>query len=135
MCLNNNFQCLNTKTRTSMKPNQHLMPPPPSLPSPSPPLQRSDNVLPKQPTLVPVPLAIPNSPIIETSQNILPKSQSSNHGGSKRLFCIDAKLFSFFFDGGRFDSYAIHETRRDVKNSIWVGRKGIEWIFTCLADI
>ena len=37
------------------------------------------------------------------------------------MFRINAKLFSFSFDGGRSNSYAIHETRRDVKSSIWVG--------------
>ena len=42
MCLNNNFQCLNTKTRTSMKPNQHLMPLPPH-PLPHPTLTLSLN--------------------------------------------------------------------------------------------
>ena len=44
-------------------------------------------------------------------------------------------LFSFSFDGGRSDSYAIHETRRNVQSSIWVGRRGIEWLLTCLEDI
>ena len=51
------------------------------------------------------------------------------------MFHIDAKLFSFYFDGGRSNSYAIHETRRNVKSSIWVGHWGIKWILTCLADI
>ena len=31
--------------------------------------------------------------------------------------------------------YAIHETRQGVKNSIWIGRRGMEWILTCLVDI
>ena len=31
--------------------------------------------------------------------------------------------------------YAIHETRQGVKNSIWVGRRGMEWILTCLVNI
>ena len=112
-------------------------PPPPllPLPSPSPPPQGANQALPKQLILVPAPLTIPSSPSIETSQNIPSKSQSSVVGGSKKLFHIDAKLFSFSFDGGRFDSYAIHETRRNVKSSIWVGRRGMEWILTCLDDI
>ena len=42
MCLNNSFQYLNTKTRTSMKPNQHLMPPSPH-PLPHPTLTLSLN--------------------------------------------------------------------------------------------
>uniref|UniRef100_A0A7N2KR07 Uncharacterized protein n=1 Tax=Quercus lobata TaxID=97700 RepID=A0A7N2KR07_QUELO len=33
------------------------------------------------------------------------------------------------------DSYAIHETRRNVKSSIWVGCRGMEWILSCLEDI
>ena len=44
-------------------------------------------------------------------------------------------FFSFSFDGGRSDSYAIHETHRNVKITIWVGRRGIEWLLTCLEDI
>ena len=31
--------------------------------------------------------------------------------------------------------YAIHETRRNVKSSIWVGCRGMEWILSCLKDI
>ena len=91
--------------------------------------------MPKLPNLAPTPLAKPDIPTIETSQNIPPKPLSSDHGGIKRLFRIDAKLFSLSFDEGRFDSYAIHETRRDVKSCIHVGHRGIEWIITCLADI
>ncbi|KAF3967821.1 hypothetical protein CMV_008223 [Castanea mollissima] len=110
-------------------------PPPPSLPSPSPPPQGSNHVLTKLPKVAPAPLATPITPTKENSQNIPPLPQSSNHRGSKRSFCIDAKLFSFSFDWGRSDSYAIHETRRGVKSSIWVGCRGLEWILTCLADI
>ena len=43
--------------------------------------------------------------------------------------------FSFSFNGGRHDSYAIHESSRHVKHTIWVGRKGLEWILACFADI
>lgn len=31
--------------------------------------------------------------------------------------------------------YAIHESCRNVKSTIWVGHKGIEWILSCFADI
>ena len=91
--------------------------------------------MPKLPNLTPAPLAKPDIPTIETSQNIPPKPFSSDHGGIKRSFCIDAKLFCFSVDGGRSDSYAIHETRRDVKSCIHVGHRGNEWILTCLVDI
>ena len=76
------------------------------------------------PNSAPAPLALPDTPTIVTPQNIPPKPQSSVHGGSKRSFRIDAKLFSLSFDlggGGWSDSYAIHETRQDVKSPIWVG--------------
>ena len=56
-------------------------------------------------------------------------------GGRKIPFRIDAKLFSFSFNGGRHDLYAIHESSRHVKHTIYVGRKGLEWILACFADI
>lgn len=56
-------------------------------------------------------------------------------GAARVFFRIDAKLFSFSFDGGQSDSYAIHENHRNIKSSIWVGRKGMEWILSCFADI
>ena len=90
--------------------------------------------MPKLHNLAPAPLAKPDIATIETSQNIPPKPLFSDHGG-KRLFRIDAKLFSFSFDRGRSDSYAIHETCRDVKSPIHVGYRGIEWILTCLVDV
>lgn len=37
--------------------------------------------------------------------------------------------------GGRSNSYAIHENRRNVRSSIWVGRRGMEWIISCFSDI
>ena len=89
----------------------------------------------KQPTLVLAPVTIPSLPSIGTPHIIPPKPLSSVLGCSKRSFHIDAKRFSFSFDGGRSDSYALHETRRNVKSSIWVGRRGLEWILTCLEDI
>ena len=105
------------------------------MPSLFPPPQGSNQVLPKQPTLVPASLTIPSSPSIVTSHNIPPKPQSFVLGGSKKSFHIDAKIFTFSFDGGRFDSYAIDETRWNVKSSIWVERRGMEWILSCLDDI
>nr|POE62223.1 hypothetical protein CFP56_39549 [Quercus suber] len=36
---------------------------------------------------------------------------------------------------GRSNSFALHETHRGVKSFIWVGRRGMEWILICLADI
>ena len=55
--------------------------------------------------------------------------------GRKIPFRIDAKFFSFSFNGGQHDSYAIHESSRHVKHTIWVGRKGLEWILSCFVDI
>ncbi|KAK9993700.1 hypothetical protein SO802_023403 [Lithocarpus litseifolius] len=55
-------------------------------------------------------------------------------GAVRRRFALMPNFF-LSFDGGRSDSYAIHESRRDVKSSIWVGHRGIEWILSCLADI
>ena len=37
--------------------------------------------------------------------------------------------------GGESDSYAIHEIPQDVRSSIWVGRRGMEWILSCFFDI
>lgn len=85
---------------------------PPSLPSPSPPRQGSNHGLPKLPKLASTPLTIPDIPSIKTTHFIPPLPHSSDHGGSKRSFCIDSTFFSFSFDGGRFDSYALHETCR-----------------------
>ena len=31
--------------------------------------------------------------------------------------------------------YAIHESSLHVKHTIWVGRKGLEWILSCFVDI
>ena len=38
--------------------------------------------------------------------------------GSNRSFRIDYKTFSFSFDGGQADSYAIHECCRNIKSSV-----------------
>ena len=83
----------------------------------------------------------PLLPIISLSKtDIKPASNLVNtplsvQGGSKFPFQIDAKFFSFSFNGGRHDSYAIHESSWHVKHTIWVGRKGMEWILSCFADI
>ena len=50
--------------------------------------------------LAPTPLAKPDIPTIETPQNIPPLPLYSEHGGRKRSFRIDAKLFSLLTGGG-----------------------------------
>ena len=67
--------------------------------------------------------------------NLNTSTSLSCHGGRKSPFRIDAKLFSFSFNDGRHDSYVVHESSRHVKHTIWVGRKGFEWILSCFADI
>ena len=67
--------------------------------------------------------------------NLITSTSLSGHGGRKSSFRIDAKLFSFSFNGGRHDSYAVHESSRHVKHTIWVGHKGLEWILSSYADI
>ena len=62
-------------------------------------------------------------------------SPLSDHGGRKVSFRIDAKFFSFSFNGGQPNSYAIHECSQHAKHSIWVGCKGFEWILSCFVDI
>ena len=103
----------------------------PTLTTLSPPSQGPN--LCNLPNPVPALVASPIFPSLKTSQNTPPITRV--HGGSKRSFHIDAKLFFFSFDGGRFDSYAIHENRRNVRSSIWVGRRGMEWIISCFSDI
>ena len=63
------------------------------------------------------------------------KPSPQGRGGSFCPFRIDSKTFSFSFDGGRADSYAIHECRRNINSSVWMSRKGLEWILACFADI
>ena len=81
----------------------------------------------------------PLSPYLKLIPNqqltLLPLSHCIGSGGSKIPFRIDAKLFSFSFNGGWHDSYAIHESSRHVKHTIWVGRKGLELILSCFANI
>ena len=67
--------------------------------------------------------------------NLITSPTVSEHKGRKIPLRIDAKFFSFSFNGGRHDSYAIHESSQHVKHTIWVGRKGLEWIISCFADI
>ena len=85
------------------------------------------------PSLLPV-ISLPKTDTKPTA-NLITSSSVSVQGGSKIPFRIDAKLFSFSFNGGRHDSYAIHDSSRHVKHTIWVGRKGLEWILSCFADI
>ena len=67
--------------------------------------------------------------------NSAPKPSPPVRGGSKGSFRIDSKTFSFSFDGGRADSYAILESRRNFKSSVWLSCKGMLWILSCFADI
>ena len=63
------------------------------------------------------------------------KPSPQGRGGSICPFRIDSKTFSFSFDGGRADSYAIHECRWNINSSVWMSRKGLEWILACFVDI
>ena len=101
---------------------------PPQLPNPP-----QHPLVPKAPSPTAAPLPSPTLFTKPSSLNVPPSS--SYHGESKVSVRIDAKLFSFSFDSGQSDSYAIHESHRNVKSSIWVGHKGIEWILSCFADI
>ena len=63
------------------------------------------------------------------------KPSPQGRGGNTCPFCIDSKTFSFSFDGGRADSYAIHECRQNIGSLVWMSHKGLEWILACFADI
>jgi len=93
-----------------------------SLPTPS------SSVLPLHQPLVPTPTTTfsPTPPpnFVPLPNSAL-KPSPQVRGGSKGYFRIDSKSFSFSFDGGRADSYAIHESRRNIKNSVWLSRKGL----------
>nr|POE54687.1 hypothetical protein CFP56_25047 [Quercus suber] len=107
--------------------NSALSTPPSSvLPVHPPPLPRPTNTntssLTPLPNNVPLPISVP-------------KLSPQVRGGSIGSFCIDSKSFSFSFDGGRADSYAIHESRRNFKSSVWLSRKGMKWVLSCFADI
>ena len=109
---------------------------PPSLCPLSHPLQPS--TLPNKPS-VPTP---PLLPVISLPKTDTKPASSLNtsptfsvQGGRKIPFYIDAKFFSFSFNGGRHDLCAIHESSQHVKHTIWVGRKGLEWILSCFVDI
>ena len=65
----------------------------------------------------------------------VPKPSPQVRGGSIGSFRIDSKTFSFSFDDGRADSYAILESRRNFKNSVWLSHKGMKWVLSCFADI
>nr|POE73853.1 hypothetical protein CFP56_26831 [Quercus suber] len=110
---------------TSIKPASSLTTPPQS----NLPLQPS--LLPR-PTTTISPTPLPNIlPLLDTALKPFPQ----NRGGSKGSFCIDSKTFSFSFDGGRADFYAIHESHWNIKSSVWLSRKGLKWILSCFADI
>ena len=63
------------------------------------------------------------------------KPSPQGRGGSIGPFRIDSKTFSFSFDGGQADSNAIHECHQNINSSMWMSRKGLEWILACFADI
>ena len=112
----------------------------PSIPSSLCPLSH-----PLQPSTLPTKTFVPTPPLLPIIS--LPKTDTkpaSNlntspnflvQGGRKIPFRIDAKFFSFSFNGGRHDSYAIHESSRHVKHTIWLRCKGLEWILSCFVDI
>ena len=64
-----------------------------------------------------------------------PKPSPHVRRGSIGSFRIDSKTFSFSFDGGRIDSYAILESRQNFKSSVWLSRKGMKWVLSCFTDI
>ena len=88
---------------------------------------------------MPTPPLLPDISLPKTDTKPVPhlntSSSLSDHGGRKISFRIDAKFFSFSFNSGRLDSYAIHENNQNVKHTIWVGRKGFEWILSYFVDI
>ena len=94
--------------------------------------------LPLQPPLLPrptttlLPFPLPNKSLLPIT-TLKPSPQAN--GGCKGSFRVDSKTFSFYFDGGRAEYYAIHESRRNIKNFIWLSRKGLKWILLCFADI
>ena len=52
--------------------------------------------------------------------------------GAEKFLSILMQSFSFSFNRGQPDSYAIHECSQHAKHSIWVGHKGFEWILCVL---
>ena len=88
---------------------------------------------------MPTPPLLPDISLSKTDTKPVSNLNTSptllDHGGRKIPFSIDAKFFSFPFNGGRHDSYAINESNWHVKHTIWVGRKGLEWILSCFVDI
>ena len=86
------------------------------------------------------PSTLQSKPTITLSQ--LPKPQQPKPkpqlGEIERIstfFRINSKVFSLAFDGGRIDSYAIHERRGKFHGSIRVGHLGLDWFIACLADL
>ena len=83
----------------------------------------------------PTPHVNPTQPPKPLSSQPKPKSQSGELERSSAVFQIDSKAFSLAIDGGRIDSYAIHECRGKFRDSIRVGLLGLDWIIACLADL
>ncbi|KAF3973051.1 hypothetical protein CMV_003495 [Castanea mollissima] len=93
------------------------------------------SVLPLQPQVWPRSITTVSPTPLPNSLPPPPKLTPQGRGGSNGSFRIDSKTFSFSFDDGQTDSYAIHESRRNFKSSVCLGRKGLEWILSCFADI
>ncbi|KAF3947876.1 hypothetical protein CMV_026057 [Castanea mollissima] len=111
-------------------PFHSLCPPYPSSLNIPPP-----SILPLQPQVWPRSVTTASSSPLPNSLPLPPKFSPQSKGGSNGSFRIDSKTFSFSFVDGQADSYAIHERRRNFKSSVCLGRKGLEWILSCFADI
>ena len=92
---------------------------PPSSIRPSHPIQPS--TLPKKPS-VPTPPLLPDISLSKLDTKPISHLNTSlplsDHGGRKVSFHINAKFFSFSFNGGWPDLYAIHESSWHVKHII-----------------
>ncbi|KAF3946308.1 hypothetical protein CMV_027413, partial [Castanea mollissima] len=114
--------------------NHHSLPPLPATPIPKTSypqhLSHPSTLQPK-----PTPHVNPTQPPKPLSSQPKPKSQSGELERSSAFFRIDSKAFSLAFDGGRIDSYAIHERQGQFHGSIRVGRLGLDWIIACFADL
>lgn len=92
--------------------------PPPTVPHNRPPPQNNLKQLPSPPSF-----------------QSKPSLQSRVIERNSVFFCIDSKVFSLVFVGGRIDFYAIHERRSKYHGFIRVGRLGLDWIFACLVEL
>ncbi|KAF3963647.1 hypothetical protein CMV_011983 [Castanea mollissima] len=93
------------------------------------------SILPLQPQVWPGSVTTASSSPLPNGLPLPPKFSPQSKGGSNGSFRIDSKTFSFSFVDGQADSYVIHERRRNFKSSVCLGRKGLEWILSCFADI